>query len=162
MTDTQKTVAEGRRRRREIYIILAIAPFIILLTYIESHITVLSGDIPIATNIFIWGLINLNVILLILLIFLILRNTVKFYLESKSMVMGSKLMTKLITTFVLLTIVPTFVLFFVVIGFINKSIDGWFSIKVEDSLQESLELGQSYYRDMTMALPTIPLHLPGT
>lgn len=149
MADAQKLEAESRRRRREFYIILAVIPAIVLLTWIESHITVLSGDIPIATNIFLWGLININVILLILLIFLVLRNTVKLYVERKRMVMGSKLMTKLISAFVLLTIVPTFILFFIVIGFINKSIDGWFSIKIEDSLQESLELGQDYYRDMT-------------
>lgn len=149
MADTQKLEAESKRRRRELFIILAVFPLIILLTYIESHITVLSGDIPIATNIFLWGLININLILLILLVFLVLRNTVKLYIERKSKVMGSKLMTKLISAFVLLTIVPTFLLFFIVIGFINKSIDGWFSIKIEDSLQESLELGQNYYRDMT-------------
>ncbi|MFQ5464485.1 MAG: ATP-binding protein [Thermodesulfobacteriota bacterium] len=140
---------QKRRRRREIIIIVAVFCLVVLLTYLESHITVLGGDIPIATNIFLWGLIDINVILLILLVFLVLRNTVKLYVERKSKVMGSKLRTKLISAFVLLTIVPTFLLFFIVIGFINRSIDGWFSIKIEDSLQESLELGQNYYRDMT-------------
>ena len=62
--------------------------------------------------------------------------------------MGTKLMTKLIMAFIGLTIIPTFILFFVVIGFINKSIDGWFAIKIEDSLSESLELAQNYYKDM--------------
>ncbi|MBI5345080.1 MAG: HAMP domain-containing protein, partial [Deltaproteobacteria bacterium] len=95
------------------------------------------------------GLININIILLILLIFLVLRNTVKLFFETRSKVMGSRLMTKLVTAFVAFTIIPTFLLFFVVIGFINKSIDGWFSIRIEESLKESLELGQNYYRDMT-------------
>jgi two-component system nitrogen regulation sensor histidine kinase NtrY len=140
---------EQKRRRREFFIILAVIPVIILFTYIESHISIISGDVPIATNILILGLININIILLILLIFLVLRNTVKLFIERKRKTMGSKLMTKLITAFVTLTIVPTFILFFVVIGFINKSIDGWFGINIEGSLQESLELGQNYYRDMT-------------
>ncbi|MBI5641845.1 MAG: HAMP domain-containing protein [Deltaproteobacteria bacterium] len=149
MNDTQKLEAEQKRRRREFLIILVVVPAIILLTYIESHISVISGDVPIATNIFLLGLININIILLILLIFLVIRNTVKIYMERKRKVMGSKLMTKLISSFVTLTIVPTFLLFFVVIGFINRSIDGWFGIKIEDSLQESLELAQNYYKDMT-------------
>ena len=149
MNSTQKLDAEHKRRRREYLIILVVVPAIILLTYIESHISVISGDVPIPTNIFILGLINLNVILLVLLIFLVLRNTVKLFIERRRKVMGSRLMTKLISAFVALTIIPTFILFVVVIGFINKSIDGWFSIKVEDSLTESLELGQNYYRDMT-------------
>lgn len=149
MTTTQKTDLEQKRRRREFVIILAVIPAVVLLTYLERHLSVISGDIPIPTNIFLLGLINVNIILLILLIFLVLRNTVKLFFETRSRVMGSRLMTKLVTAFVAFTIIPTFLLFFVVIGFINKSIDGWFSIKIEDSLKESLELGQNYYRDMT-------------
>ncbi|MBI5468058.1 MAG: HAMP domain-containing protein [Deltaproteobacteria bacterium] len=149
MSESLRLEIEQKRRRREFLIILAVIPVVILFTYIESHISIISGDVPIATNILILGLININIILLILLIFLVLRNTVKLFLERKRKTMGSKLMTKLITAFVTLTIVPTFILFFVVIGFINKSIDGWFGINIEGSLQESLELGQNYYRDMT-------------
>jgi two-component system nitrogen regulation sensor histidine kinase NtrY len=148
MSDTQSIESEARRRRRELYIILAVVPAILIITYIESHVASLGGGIPIATNIFIFGLININIILLILLIFLVLRNMVKLFMERKSKVMGTRLRTKLVTAFVSLSIIPTFLLFFVVIGFINKSIDGWFGIKVEDSLKESLELAQNYYRDM--------------
>jgi two-component system nitrogen regulation sensor histidine kinase NtrY len=139
--------AEQKRRQREFYIILFVIPAIILITFIETHLSFISGDIPIATNIFVLGLININIILLVLLIFLILRNAVKLFFESKRKVMGSKLSTKLVAAFVGLTIVPTLLLFFVVIGFINKSIDSWFDIKIEDSLKESLKLAQNYYRD---------------
>ena len=148
MNDIQSIEAEARRRKRELYIILAVVPAILLLTYVESHVASLGSGIPIATNIYIFGLININIILLILLIFLVLRNMVKLFMERKSRLMGSRLRTKLVTAFVSLSIIPTFLLFFVVIGFINKSIDGWFGIKVEDSLKESLELAQNYYRDM--------------
>lgn len=149
MSDTQRFEAEHKRRRREFLIILAVIPVIIVLTYIESHLPRVSRDIPLPTNIFLLGLININIILLILLIFLVIRNTVKLFMERKRKVMGSRLMTKLISAFVALTIIPTFLLFFVVIGFINKSIDGWFAIKIEDSLKGSLELAQDYYRNMT-------------
>ncbi|MFQ5427533.1 MAG: ATP-binding protein [Thermodesulfobacteriota bacterium] len=148
MKSSNKTASEQKRRRREILIIIAVLPLIVLLTYFESHITILSDNVPIPANILILGLINLNIILLIVVIFLILRNTVKIYFERKRKVMGSKLMTRLITAFVSLSIIPTLILFFVVIAFINRSIDGWFNIKIEDSLQQSLELGQNYYRDM--------------
>ncbi len=149
MNEAQRPEVEQKRRRRELYIILAVVPVILLLTYVESHISLISGDVPIPTNIFILGLINLNIILLVLLIFLVVRNTVKLFIERKKKAAGSKLMTKLITAFVAFTIIPTFLLFFVVIGFINRSIDGWFGIKIEDSLKESLELAQNFYKDMT-------------
>ncbi len=148
MKSLNRKQAEQKRRRRELLIIIAALPVIVLLTYFESHISILSGNVPIPANILILGLINLNIILLIVVIFLILRNTVKIFFERKRKVMGSKLMTRLITAFVSLSIIPTLILFFVVIGFINRSIDGWFNIQIEDSLQQSLELGQNYYRDM--------------
>ncbi|MBW7956663.1 MAG: PAS domain S-box protein [Deltaproteobacteria bacterium] len=146
--ESQRTEAESKRRRRELFLIFLVVPAIIILTLVESHLSALSGDVPIATNILIFGLINVNIILLILLVFLILRNTVKLFMERKRQVMGSKLRTKLVTSFVALSIVPTVLLFVIVIGFINRSIDGWFGIKVEDSLQESMELAQNYYKDM--------------
>src|SRR3989338_7865501 len=143
----QLSSEEHKRRRRERYIIIAVAAAIFILTYIESHISNIGSNLPTATNVIVFGLINVNIILLILLVFLILRNFVKLFFERRSKIIGSRLRTRLIVTFVGLSIIPTFLLFFVVIGFINKSIEGWFGIKVEDSLRESLELGQNYYKD---------------
>ncbi len=140
-------VSEKKRRHREFYIILVVIPAIIVLTYLESHISIISGDLPIATNIFVYGLININILLLGLLIFLILRNVVKIFLESRRKLFGSKLRTKLIASFVGLTIVPTLLLFIVVIGFVNKSIDNWFEIGVEHGLSESLELAKGFYNN---------------
>ena len=147
MTEQLISTEEYKRRKRERYIIIAVAAAIFILTYIESHISNIGSNIPTATNVIVFGLINVNIILLILLVFLILRNFVKLIFERQSKIIGSRLRTRLIVAFVGLSIVPTFLLFFVVIGFINKSIDGWFGIRVEESLRESLELGKNYYKD---------------
>ncbi|MBI5328167.1 MAG: PAS domain S-box protein [Deltaproteobacteria bacterium] len=147
MTEQLIFTDEHKRRKRERYIIVAVAAAILILTYIESHISNIGSNLPTATNVIVFGLINVNIILLILLVFLILRNFVKLIFERRSKIVGSRLRTRLIFAFVGLSIVPTFLLFFVVIGFINKSIEGWFGIRVEDSLRESLELGQNYYKD---------------
>src|SRR3989338_976083 len=147
MTEQLISEEEHKRRKREWYIITAVAIATIILTYIENHIGGADSSLPTTTNVIVFGLINVNIILLILLVFLILRNFVKLIFERRSQIIGSRLRTRLIVAFVGLSIVPTFLLFFVVIGFINKSIEGWFGIKVEDSLRESLELGQNYYKD---------------
>ncbi len=144
MDPGQKT-EELKRRRREKYLIILIGLTTLLFTYALIHIADSSNNLPIATNLFVYGLININIILLILLIFLILRNSVKLFFESKSKVVGSRLRTKLIVAFIGFSIIPTFLLFVVAIGFINKSIEGWFAIKVEDSLRDSLKLAQHYY-----------------
>ncbi len=146
---------ENKKRRRELYIILAVIPAVILLTYVESHISLISGDVPVATNILVLGLININIILLLLLIFLVFRNAVKLFFSSSSSKMGSKLRTKLVASFVGLSIIPTFLLLFFVVGFINKSVDAWFDIKIDEALEESLELAQNYYKDTSDKILTL-------
>ncbi len=149
MSEAIRPEGEQRRRRREFLIMMLVVPAILILIYLESRISSFSGEVPVSTNIIILGLININIILLVLLIFLVVRNTVKLFIERKRKAMGSRLMSKLVFAFVAFTIIPTFLLFFVVIGFINRSIDGWFGIKIEDSLSESLEMAQNYYKDTT-------------
>ncbi len=146
MTEQIISTDEHKRRRREWYIVAVTAILIFVLTYLETHISSI-GNLPAATNVIVFGLININIILLVLLVFLILRNFVKLIFERRSRIIGSRLRTRLIAAFIGLSIVPTFLLFFVVIGFINKSIEGWFGIRIEDSLRESLELGKNYYKD---------------
>ena len=107
----------------------------------------MGGKIPVANNIIIFSLININIILILLLIFLVIRNLVKLIFERKRKVLGAKLRTKLVVAFVSLSLVPTIILFFVAVGFITNSVEHWFSAQVEQSLQGSLEVAQTYYRD---------------
>src|SRR3989338_5445119 len=71
----QLSAEEHKRRRRERYIIVAVAAAIFILTYIETHISNIGSNLPAATNIIVFGLININIILLILLVFLRIRKT---------------------------------------------------------------------------------------
>jgi len=105
------------------------------------------GKIPIANNIIIFSLININIILILLLIFLVIRNLVKLIFERKRKVLGAKLRTKLVVAFISLSLIPTILLFFVAVGFITSSVEHWFKAQVEQSLQGALEVAQAYYRD---------------
>ncbi len=138
---------EQTRRRREIILILFLLATVGLLFYFQKHLPELGIQIPITNNILIISLIGLNIILLLLLVFLILRNVVKLVFERKKKVLGSKLRTKLVLAFITLSLVPTILLFFIAIHFITSSIENWFSIQVEGSLQESLVVAQLYYQD---------------
>jgi two-component system nitrogen regulation sensor histidine kinase NtrY len=141
--------SEARRRRNELIIIGIISILILVLTTIEMKYPQLGGKIPIANNIIIFSLININIILILLLIFLVIRNLVKLIFERKQKVLGAKLRTKLVVAFVSLSLVPTILLFFVAVGFITNSVEHWFSAQVEQSLQGSLEVAQTYYRDFS-------------
>ena len=49
--------------------------------------------------------------------------------------------------FISLSLVPTILLFLVAVGFITNSVEHWFRVQVEQSLQGALEVAQTYYRD---------------
>ncbi|HOX93851.1 MAG TPA: ATP-binding protein, partial [Syntrophales bacterium] len=121
---------------------------IVVLTFIMSHLSSRETVIPRFQDVLIFGLININIILVALLIFLIVRNVVKLVYERRHGILGAKLRTKLVAAFVGLTLVPTIVLFVVAINFLTASIDNWFDIKVGSALNLSLDLTQNYQQQM--------------
>lgn len=138
---------EARRRRREWIIIFATVILIAFVTYLESRI--FRGEavvLPLSGNALIFGLININIILIILLIFLIVRNLVKLIYERRRGIVGSKLRTRLVAAFVGLSLIPTVLLFLVSINFLSYSIDNWFSMRIGDALNRTLEVAQIYYQ----------------
>ena len=139
---------EARRRRRERKIILVTIVVIVVLTFIMSHLSSRETIIPRFQDVLIFGLININIILVVLLIFLIVRNVVKLVYERRHGILGAKLRTKLVAAFVGLTLVPTIVLFVVAINFLSASIDNWFDIKVGSALNLSLDVAQNYQQQM--------------
>jgi two-component system nitrogen regulation sensor histidine kinase NtrY len=153
MTETEKGTAgldttEIMRRKRERIIIIITVAVVLLLSYLEYRLFSTETILPASSNVLIYGLININVILIILLIFLIVRNVVKLIFERRHGVIGSKLRTKLVAAFVGLSLIPTAVLFIVSINFLSYSIDTWFSIKIGDALNQTVEVAQLYYRQI--------------
>jgi len=122
---------------------------ILVLTFAGMQVFELGLDLPFSSSILIFALININVILLLLLLFLTVRNVVKLLFERRKNIMGAKLRTKLVLAFVTLSLLPTVVLFFVSVQFISSSIEYWFKIQIEQSLKNSLEVGQDYYKQIT-------------
>ena len=135
--------ADSRRRRREGILIIVILFVVALLTFFETRTIRFGADIPVSNTILMFILININLLLLILLIFLVFRNLVKLLYDRRRKVMGANLRTRLVVAFIVLTIVPTVVLFFFSINFITTSIEFWFNVPVEQALENSLRVGRS-------------------
>ncbi|MDD5723510.1 MAG: ATP-binding protein [Syntrophales bacterium] len=137
---------ELKKRRRERIAILAVIAVIVILTYIESHLSTVEVLLPISSEVLIFGLININLILIIFLIFLIARNLTKLIFERRRGILGSKLRTKLVVAFMILSLIPTVTLFLVSIKFLSYSIDSRFDIKMGRAFNLSLEVAQDYYQ----------------
>ena len=140
------SLEERKKRIREAIIVVLAVILIVFLTRTEIKLTQLSADANWGSNIAIFGVINIVILLVILLVYLVCRNVVKLLMESRSNPLAKRLRTKLVLSFVGLSLVPTMLLFFVAAGFINNTVNNWFNSRVESSLSESLEVAQTYYK----------------
>lgn len=142
---TRRQLLQKRKLiRRVILICILLIPFFI---WIQSVLFKGKVALPLDNNILIFALINLNVLLVLFVLFLVLRNLAELFFERRINRLGNKLKTKLIASFLSLTLIPTILLFFVALQFVSTSMDYWFNASVEDSLTESLQLAQSLLRE---------------
>jgi two-component system nitrogen regulation sensor histidine kinase NtrY len=137
----------ANRRRWEVIVILILLGALGLLFFFQTHFSTWKIEAPFPNNLLIASLIGLNILLLLLFVYLILRDIAKLIFERKRKALGAKLKTKLVVAFITLTLVPTILLFVISIHFITSTIESWFGAQVEGSQQESLVVGQMYYQD---------------
>ena len=136
-----------RHKRREWVLLVFAVLLLAIIPQLESRLVELTSQLPISNSIIALAVINLNILLVLLFLFLIFRNIFKLILERRRGVPGAKLRSKLVGAFIALSLVPTMLLFFVSAGFISNSIDNWFNNQVEKALDESLDVAQTYYRN---------------
>lgn len=136
---------EIKKRRREIFIVLLVSFLFALLTWFEIRLFATSQQLPFVHSIFFFGLVNFNIILLLLLLFMIFRNVVKVFVERRGRFFGSSLKAKLVAAFVTFSFVPTLLMFIISVFYINSSFDKWFSAKMAGVLKSSIEVTNAYY-----------------
>lgn len=141
---------EEKKRLFEAFAMVLTAGTLIGLSRLESRLYELSARLSqnqeFITSTVYFGLINLNVILILLLSFLILRNVVKLVVERRRGVLGSRLRSKLVVTLVFFALLPTVLLFYISSKFITTSYDKWFSQKVRDTMTQTREAGTLVYK----------------
>ncbi len=138
---------EAKRRKREGLVILATTLMVLAFAFFEVQLPEVSPEYALGSNIAFFLLININIILLVLLVFLVVRNLVKLVFERKRRILGSRLRVRLVLAFVALSLVPTVLLFVIAGGLVTRSFERWFDLQVENALQGSLEIGQTYYQN---------------
>jgi two-component system nitrogen regulation sensor histidine kinase NtrY len=139
-------VDERDKRKRNLILIAAVLFLLVAATAIEVGIKV--PDIPVASNVVVIALFNLNLVVFLLLLVLLLRNLVKLSFERRHKILGSKFKTKLVVAFLSLALAPAILIFLIASNLINTSIEGWFKIQVERPLDESMRVAQTFYERM--------------
>lgn len=143
---------EHTRRRREMTAAIVLILVVILSTW--GQLAYFDTD----SWLFI-GLLNVNAILMLVVLFLVARNVAKLLLERRRKIFGARLRTRLVLAFISISLVPVLIMFLSANRVLTSSVDYWFTSQVENSMQAALEVGQSFYNSAAGRLRTnaIPL-----
>jgi nitrogen fixation/metabolism regulation signal transduction histidine kinase len=85
----------------------------------------------------------INVVGAFVLFVLFVGNVTRLVRDYRQSVPGAKLKARIVAMFVGLAIIPLFVVFYFSTQFINKGIDTWFNVDVEEGLDNALELSSA-------------------
>lgn len=139
------SVEEKKKKQKDLVTMVTILVVFSFLTFIESRLIHFGETFPVSSTILMFILININLLMLFFLIILVFRNLAKILYDRSRKVMGTRLRTRLIVAFISISLLPTAVLFLFSINFITKSIDLWFNVPIENTLENALSVGRVFY-----------------
>ncbi|MFO7604416.1 MAG: ATP-binding protein [Gammaproteobacteria bacterium] len=85
----------------------------------------------------------INGLAIFLLIGLIIRNLAELIRHYRTRTTGSRLTARLVILFVILSVTPVSVVYYFSLDFLQRGIDSWFDVRVDNALQDALELSQA-------------------
>ncbi len=101
--------------------------------------------LDLTTRLIFTGIFTVNVIALLVLIFFVGKNLFRLYTERRYKVAGHKFRTKLMSIFVILTLIPSIFLFVVASGLASNYINRLFSEEMKEPFTYSIGLARAFY-----------------
>ncbi len=112
-----------------------------LVYYLIEQAKELSPD-ALNNQLLLFVLANINLLLIIGILFVLLRGIVKLVLERQRGIIGSRFRTKLVVTYVATSLLPVLILFVVATDLLRVSIDRWFTTPVRTILRNGESIAQ--------------------
>lgn len=135
------------RRHRKDYPLIAGVMVVLLVIFSGLFYLLLRRQgIPqalITNKVLLFVLFYVNIILILAILFVLLRNIFKLVLERRSGLLGSKLKTKLVFANIGLSLIPVLLLFITAFGILQDSIDRWFDTPQNQMLEYGRNLAQA-------------------
>ncbi len=88
-------------------------------------------------------LLGMNIVGVALLLVLLGYNLFQLIAQYRARSPGSRLTARLVGVFALLSLIPVVLVFYFSLQFITRGIDSWFDVRIEQALEESLELSRA-------------------
>src|SRR5687767_2202336 len=95
-----------------------------------------------SSQVLLFVLWNINVLLILGILFVLLRGIVKLVLERQRGIIGSRFRTKLVVTYVATSLLPVIILFIFATDLLRVSVDRWFNTPVRTILESGEEIAQ--------------------
>ncbi|MCK5888569.1 MAG: HAMP domain-containing protein [Methylococcales bacterium] len=119
-------------------LILILFGFIILSLQLMSSATLESSALA---DMYSWLLLG-NTLGSVILLILIVFNIYALLRELKKREAGSRLTTRMISLFVVLSIAPAGIVFYFSVQFLHQGIDSWFNVELDKAMEDALELSE--------------------
>jgi nitrogen fixation/metabolism regulation signal transduction histidine kinase len=90
-------------------------------------------------------LVAVNIAGAVLLLVLLIGNLIRLLRDYRENVPGARLKARMVGMFVGLAALPLFVVFYFAVQYINRGIDSWFDVEIEDGLGSAVEVVQAVF-----------------
>lgn len=108
---------------------------------------------------FLFFLINLHIVIIVVLLYVIVRQFIKLFFERKKGPAGSVFRSNLAFAFILFSVLPAFFVFFSAGKFITKSIDRWFQARLAYGFEHALQLHRHHTQQLRDELARYGNHI---
>ena len=133
------------RYRKDPRVIISVPVLIIaatsLIYYAVQKTKELSPE-ALSSQVLLFVLWNINLLLIVGIVFVLLRGVVKLVLERQRGIIGSRFRTKLVAAWLATSLVPVIVLFIIATDLLRVSIDRWFNTPVRTILTNGEAIAQ--------------------
>jgi len=133
------------RYRKDPRFIITVPLLILAATSLIYYVMQRAKDLsPEALNsqVLLFVLSNINLLLILGIVFVLLRGIVKLVLERQRGIIGSRFRTKLVVTYVATSLLPVLILFVFATDLLRTSIDRWFNTPVRKILQNGESIAE--------------------
>jgi two-component system nitrogen regulation sensor histidine kinase NtrY len=137
----------GSRTRRYILASIAFLALSLAATQTFLHRTSVGSPRFVRMTFLLWTATLVVVLALLILATVLGRNLIKLYFERKSGQLGSGFKTKMVSTFIVLSLLPALLLFILAYSLISSSIEQWFRAPPAQMMENSRVLAQQYYAE---------------
>ncbi|MBF0110029.1 MAG: HAMP domain-containing protein [Magnetococcales bacterium] len=139
-----KSSAEKGRKRWVWSLLLLV---VIAITMVTAQGLRGSATVAGEYSLFFLVLLYLNLFLALVLGVLVFRKVFRLWQDHYQRRAGSKLRLRMVSMFVLLSLLPTLVIAILSLNFLNRGVDSWFSDRISLALESSLEVARAYYHE---------------